>query len=182
MKIRLGTLRTYITELSRTYSSMSTSKSHGNNLYATNTNTASVKQIGGNVLSDEESEQNQQGKKRAACCLILSGDGRVLAVSRKDDPTAFGMPGGKVDPGEEPIEAAARELQEETGLIATNLKQVFEHQEDDGYTTTTFVCNVAGDIHTDESGVVKWVKPIELFNGPFGSYNTKMWKALNLPT
>lgn len=40
----------------------------------------------------------------------------VLMVERKDEPGAFGLPGGKVEPGETPAEAAARELEEETTI------------------------------------------------------------------
>lgn len=123
-----------------------------------------------------------QKSPRAACCLILNDNGKVLAVSRKDDPTAFGLPGGKVDPGETPEEAAVRELQEETGLEATNLRQVFVREEEDGYTTHTFTCEIAGAIDTEESGVVKWVTPEVLFAGPFGTYNKLLWKQLGLPT
>lgn len=123
-----------------------------------------------------------QNEKQAACCLILKGDGRVLAVSRRDDPTAFGMPGGKVDAGETPEQAAARELEEETGLVATSLNQVFVRKEHDGYTTTTFVARVEGEFGTDEEGVIRWVTPEVLFAGPFGDYNKRLWKHLGLPT
>jgi 8-oxo-dGTP diphosphatase len=40
----------------------------------------------------------------------------ILAVSRKDDPNAFGLPGGKVEHGETEEQAARRELLEETGV------------------------------------------------------------------
>lgn len=40
----------------------------------------------------------------------------VLMVERKDERDAFGLPGGKVEPGEEPAAAAARELEEEVGI------------------------------------------------------------------
>lgn len=40
----------------------------------------------------------------------------VLMVERKDEKDAFGLPGGKVEPGEEPAAAAARELEEEVGI------------------------------------------------------------------
>lgn len=158
---------------------------HAGNLYSTGAGepVASVRSTGSNLIDDEtEAEKaDLQDRKHAACCLVLRKDGKVLAVSRKDDPTAFGLPGGKVDFPEEPIAAAARELEEETGLVATNLHQVFVHGEDDGYVTHTFVCKVEGDIDTDEAGVVKWVHPDELFNGPFGTYNRMLWDKLNLP-
>ncbi len=137
-----------------------------------------------NVEDDEAADEQQfdQDAKQAACCLILTDDGLVLAVSRKDDPTAFGLPGGKVDPGETPEQAAARELQEETGLTATKLSPVFVHQEDDGFVTHTFACEVEGEINTPESGVIRWVRPEVLFAGPFGRYNKRLWKKLGLPT
>ena len=124
----------------------------------------------------------ERKEKLAACCLILSDDGKVLAVSRKDDPTAFGLPGGKVDPGETPAQAAARELREETGLVASNLRPVFVRGEGDGYTTHTFACEVEGEINTSESGAVRWVRPEVLFAGPFGEYNRRLWSKLGLPT
>jgi len=174
-------LRQYVREALG--STLSAPRRGNGNLYADRPGGTPVARQGGNVLDDEKNEKDNdaQGKMRAACCLILSDDGKVLAVSRKDDPTAFGLPGGKVDPGEEPIQAAARELQEETGLIASDLRQVFKRQEHDGYETTTFVCKVTGEINTNESGAVRWVSPQTLFAGPFGSYNMRLWKYLGLP-
>jgi 8-oxo-dGTP pyrophosphatase MutT (NUDIX family) len=49
----------------------------------------------------------------AAFCLVR--DGQVLTV-RKAGSTRFMLPGGKIDPGETPREAAIREVMEEVGI------------------------------------------------------------------
>jgi len=140
-------------------------------------------QRGGNVLTDAEAEEDKeaQATNQAACCLIMSDDGKVLAVSRRDDPTQLGFPGGKMDPGEDLITTATRELKEETGLDIVDLRQVFVHKEDDGYVTTTFVGKVSGQIETDEEGLIRWVKPSVLMNpetSPFASYNRALFMKL----
>lgn len=55
----------------------------------------------------------------AALAVTIRGD-QVLLVRRRNPPDAglWGFPGGHVDPGETALEAAARELAEETGIIA----------------------------------------------------------------
>ncbi|KAF1052540.1 MAG: CTP pyrophosphohydrolase [Stenotrophomonas maltophilia] len=50
----------------------------------------------------------------AAACL-LDAQGRLLLV-RKRGTQAFMLPGGKREPGEAPLQALRRELQEELGL------------------------------------------------------------------
>ncbi|RQP06691.1 MAG: NUDIX domain-containing protein [Paracoccus sp. BP8] len=59
----------------------------------------------------------------AALAVTLDGRGdaaRVLLVQRRNPPDAglWGFPGGHVEPGETALQAAARELAEETGVIA----------------------------------------------------------------
>lgn len=62
-----------------------------------------------------------------ASCIIFDND-KILIIRRSNtDPWKPGwwdLPGGHVDPGESPIEAAAREALEETNLIVSNLIKV----------------------------------------------------------
>ena len=56
----------------------------------------------------------------AAIAVVLHED-KVLLAQRKNDPDAglWGFPGGHVEWGETALNAAARELHEETGVVAT---------------------------------------------------------------
>jgi 8-oxo-dGTP diphosphatase len=53
---------------------------------------------------------------RIAAALLIEPNGQTLLV-RKRGTQAFMQPGGKIDAGEQPVEALARELHEELGLI-----------------------------------------------------------------
>lgn len=52
---------------------------------------------------------------RIAAALLLGPDGRTLLV-RKRGTRAFMQPGGKIEAHEQPVQALARELEEELGL------------------------------------------------------------------
>lgn len=52
---------------------------------------------------------------RIAAAVLVGADGRVLVV-RKRGTGIFMQPGGKIEPGEAPLEALVRELREELDL------------------------------------------------------------------
>ena len=52
---------------------------------------------------------------------IIERDGRILIARRQphqSHPLQWEFPGGKVEPGETPAQALARELEEELGIVA----------------------------------------------------------------
>jgi putative (di)nucleoside polyphosphate hydrolase len=59
--------------------------------------------------------------------VLTDGKGKVLAFERVDIPGAWQFPQGGLDQGEEPSEAAIRELREETGLSRERVRPLAEH-------------------------------------------------------
>jgi 8-oxo-dGTP pyrophosphatase MutT (NUDIX family) len=66
--------------------------------------------------------------EEGASVLLVDARGRILLQQRDDDipPAGYGrwaLPGGHLEPGEEPLEAAHRELEEETALRVRHLRR-----------------------------------------------------------
>ena len=122
-----------------------------------------------------------QSLPQSACVLVQSEDGKlVLGVSRKDDKNAFGLPGGKVDPGETPEEAAERELLEETGFTVFDLHEVYAAPDAHGYYCVTFTGVALGEVNTEEEGRVAWLHPKEFIKGPFGDYIKNLFEVVGI--
>lgn len=115
--------------------------------------------------------------KESVQVVLLNNKGEVLAVSRKNDHTDFGIIGGKVDNNETIEQAAIRETKEETGLDIYNLKLIFAMHKD-GYMGYTYLCDYNGNIHTDEPHIVKWTSFETVINGSFGEWNTLVAESL----
>ena len=61
--------------------------------------------------------------KRVAVILVRGAENTYL-IGRRKDNELITFPGGHIDPGEKPADGAHRELYEETGLTAIDLKHI----------------------------------------------------------
>lgn len=117
--------------------------------------------------------------------VLMFRQGLVLGVSRGNDLRDWGMPGGYVEPGETPAEAASRELREETGISVdpVDMMQVYQAK---GCATFTPACPVStfevGESVVSDEGIAAWIL-VERITAPtctFGASNAKMLRALEL--
>ena len=105
-------------------------------------------------------------KKEGAGCLIFSRDtDRFLLIERSEYvpmPLTWSLPGGGVDPGERPQDAARREVGEEIGfdLKDRDLKLIYKNDvHAPRFTFYTFACTVKNEFEPRlnyESSNYKW--------------------------
>jgi 8-oxo-dGTP pyrophosphatase MutT (NUDIX family) len=102
--------------------------------------------------------------------VVVRGDQVVTIVPTRraaDGSRVLALPKGHVDPGESPVQAAEREVREETGIIAELVCELGESRywyRRDGRTINKTVCfylftHRGGDIadHDDEVEEVRWM-------------------------
>ena len=103
--------------------------------------------------------------QEAALCLVVDRRGRVLAVSRPaSEGGEMSIPGGHVEAGETPMQAAVRELKEETGIEAKDLVPVSELKSPVGSPVHVFRAgSFSGTASALEPNTeVGWLRPLAL--------------------
>ena len=125
--------------------------------------------------------------ERQAAVMLIIKNGLILAVSRRDNPNMFGLPGGKKELGETIKETAIRECREETGVLVKDCIQFFERVAPpitpEGlpfYTYCFYALDWEGTPKNSEEGIVEWMFDSELTRTPeeggkgaFADYNKR---------
>jgi 8-oxo-dGTP diphosphatase len=106
-------------------------------------------------------------RKLVVAGLILDGDGRVLITQRRSDqamPLQWEFPGGKIEEGESPTVALARELAEEIDCqvkVGRIWEVLFHRYPDFDLLMMVYLCELEGgaDPRPAEVAEVQWLQP-----------------------
>ncbi len=107
-------------------------------------------------------------RKLVVAALVRDENGRILLTQRRHDqpmPLLWEFPGGKVEPGEPPVEALAREIREELGCAATVgriFEVVFHRYDDFDLYMLVYECALDGEPRAVEVAQLHWVAPPDL--------------------
>lgn len=106
-----------------------------------------------------------ENQPTASVCRIYNEKGEILFLLRKFRPYGWGLPGGKLEKGESPLEACLREVREETEInfVHDEVKFVGEEKSVRGF-RVIYVFEVylkhTPDVYIDrnESTRARWIK------------------------
>jgi 8-oxo-dGTP pyrophosphatase MutT (NUDIX family) len=102
-----------------------------------------------------------------AAAVVLGGEGHVL-LGRRTDTGRWALPGGIIDPAEQPADAAVRECFEETGVmvvpealtsVSVSPPRIYANGDQVRYLELTFRCRAVGGearVNDEESLEVRW--------------------------
>ncbi len=130
----------------------------------------------------EESDLSIEPEIIHVACAIIEGSDGVLCALRSETmslPLVWEFPGGKIEPGESPVEALHREIAEELSVALDPLANLpnSDHSYIPGRIIRLypFICRISGDADPvpKEHAAIRWVN--------FSELRTLEWAAADLP-
>lgn len=115
--------------------------------------------------------------KKIARVVVRDSKGRFLAVHQRGHRSYVAFPGGHVERGETPEAAAARELEEETGLRATKL-QLLCRVLGDKRDTWVYLAEAKGKVRSSDEGKAAWRSEDDFLSGKYGSFSEAVFGCL----
>ena len=118
---------------------------------------------------------------------LIDGKGRILLAQRPKEKHMGGLwefPGGKLEAGERPEEALARELHEELGIVVNpaDLKPInfaSHAYEDFHLLMPLYACHSwSGQVTSKEGQALQWVEPSALHDYPAPAADVPLFDAL----
>ena len=126
---------------------------------------------------------------RVAAAVLIRADGQVLLAQRPNGKPYAGyweFPGGKLEVGESPRAALARELREELGITVRRASPwlvqefVYPHAHVELHFFRVFAWD--GDLHGHDGQAFAWQAPGDYTVAPLLPANTRILAALELPS
>lgn len=111
----------------------------------------------------------------AVAVLAILPDNKVVILRNNRPPVEkelYEVPAGKIDPGEDAATAAKRELQEETGYAAQNIKFVGALYTSPGITTEKIHCFIATGLTKGEQNLEEAEQGIQVYELGLAEANT----------
>lgn len=128
------------------------------------------------------------GHIHVAAAALADSQGRILIAKHPDQVRQGGrweFPGGKLEPGETPTAALARELNEELGIRLLSSRSLIRVHHDYGYCRILLdvhrVIGYVGDPHGREGQPIAWVHPDAMDPSAFPTGDRPIILALRLP-